>query len=91
MRLMPFKPDHKLVSIYFMVKTCSSFLFFFLPVCHQPGLFQGGESLWFGKVMEIKCRGVTDYTKVKCGCMANEVAMALMLLIQFHSARLSAL
>lgn len=27
MRLMPFKRDHKLVSIYFMVKTCSSFLF----------------------------------------------------------------
>lgn len=64
---------------------------FFLLVCHQPGLFQGGESLWIGKVMEIKCRGVADYTKVKYSCMANEVAMALMLLIQFHSARLSAL
>lgn len=40
-------------------------------------------------MMGIKCCGHTDYTKVKYSCMANEVDMALMLLIQSHSVQLS--
>lgn len=88
MRLMYFKHCHKLVSICFMVSTYSTSPIM-LSVRAESVIRQrhSGRISWDNS--DGECCGHTDYSKVKYSCMANEVDMALMLLMQFHLFQLS--
>lgn len=84
MPLEPFKPDHKLVSIYFTVQTRSSLFFlsfFFLLIYHLLGIFfffyrSGGKCLYFFQG-ELRRLHVADSTDVERGCTASEGANAV--------------